>query len=135
MRAAVMETVANKHESSDASWGGAAKESVHSRLPTSRPREILEGGGAGSDAHAGRGAEGEGKRPKLQQVDERDEDRDDETFAIRADACYVMARACELFAMDMTKRSELVLEDNTRARFDPFDFSRLHSQASASKDG
>ena len=36
---------------------------------------------------------------------------------IKDEACFVMARACELFAMDLAKRSELTLEDGKRARF------------------
>lgn len=43
-------------------------------------------------------------------------DQDREVLPIKDEACFVMARACELFAMDLAKRSELVLEDGKRAR-------------------
>jgi hypothetical protein len=42
--------------------------------------------------------------------------KDSGGLPIKDEACFVMARACELFAMDLAKRSELVLEDGKRAR-------------------
>ena len=32
-------------------------------------------------------------------------------FCIEDEACFVMARACELFAMDLARRGELVVQD------------------------
>ena len=43
--------------------------------------------------------------------------KDIEGLPIKDEACFVMARACELFAMDLAKRSELVLEDGKRPRY------------------
>jgi hypothetical protein len=99
MRAAIMETV---------------KEHTHPGL--------LQGGAAlrvsGSDARAGRDADRESqhrKQPESLTMDKRDGETAGGIF-IKEEACYVMARACELFAMDLAKRSELVMQDAKRAR-------------------
>ena len=91
--------------------------SAGSAHPLSSSRKSGGEGGAASDMQAGTNATRTGPQEVVHKDGDGDEDENRETFAIRDDACYVMARACEMFAMDLTKRSELVMEDQKRARF------------------
>ena len=116
----MLETL-NESKSKDKVWGRAAMAgsagSAGSAHPLSSSRKSGGEGGAASDMQAGTNATRTGPQEVVHKDGDGDEDENRETFAIRDDACYVMARACEMFAMDLTKRSELVMEDQKRARF------------------
>jgi hypothetical protein len=110
----MLETL-NESKSKDKVRGRAAV--AGSAHPLSSSRKSGGEGGVGSDMQAGTNATRTGSQEGVHKDRGGDEDDNRETFAIRDDACYVMARACEMFAMDLTKRSELVMEDQKRARF------------------
>ena len=112
MRAAVSETVQG-HERDQAREQVAAQ-----TLLAPFPRLGAGGGfsGARRDGVAvAAGANGSGAQPAG--VGEQDAEWDGDRFQIKEDACFVMARACELFVMDVAKRSELAMEDTKRRFF------------------
>jgi hypothetical protein len=119
MRAAVEETV-SEHRRDLLQGEAAAKGSVaHHGAPSSFSRARGEGA-AGSSLHPGRDGAGTlsraanvrvqqgmgGRTGEAEQQRIRDQglDTSGEAFLIKDEACFVMARACELFAMDVAKR-------------------------------
>ena len=119
MRAAVEETV-SEHRKDLLKGEAAAKGSVaHHGAPSSFLRARGDGA-AGSSLHLGRdgagtlsraanvrvqqGTDGRTGEAEQQRIRDQGVDTSGEAFLIKDEACFVMARACELFAMDVAKR-------------------------------
>jgi hypothetical protein len=112
MRAALRETVADSRSQDTILGRPAVRGPAHPHFVPLSSSASGRDGGAGSNAHGGKepaATSAHGHSAGSQAEGHGDEDKT--SLCIRDDACFVMARACELFAMDIAKRSELVLED------------------------